>query len=102
MEAVHKLQFPEQSVDVRGGAVVIDHLVVEDRTLAELVERRLEREITALETVTDALEIGARVLDREATSAEVDAIRRELERVSAETEHSFSERARTITEGLEQ
>jgi len=49
MEAVHKLQFPEQSVELRGGAVVIDHLVVEDRTLAELVEHRLEREIAAIE-----------------------------------------------------
>ena len=102
MEAVHKLQFPDESVELRGGAVVIDHLVVDDRTLAELVERRLEREITALETVTDALEIGARVLDREATGAEVDAVRRELERVSAEAEHSFAERARTIGESLEQ
>jgi hypothetical protein len=101
MEAVHKLQFPDQSVELRGSAVVVDNLVVEDRTLVELVERRLEREISALETVTDALEIGARVLDREATSAEVDAVRRELERVSAEAEHSFAERARTIGDGLE-
>jgi hypothetical protein len=101
MEAVHKLQFPDQSVELRGNAIVVDNLVVEDRTLVELVERRLEREISALETVTDALEIGARVLDREATSAEVDAVRRELERVSAEAEHSFAERARTIGDGLE-
>jgi hypothetical protein len=101
MEAVHKLQFPDQSVELRGSAIVVDNLVVEDRTLVELVERRLEREISALETVTDALEIGARVLDREATSAEVDAVRRELERVSAEAEHSFVERARTIGDGLE-
>jgi hypothetical protein len=101
MEAVHKLQFPDQTVELRGSAVVIDNLVVEDRTLVELVERRLEREISALESVTDALEIGARVLDREATSAEVDAVRRELERVSAEAEHSFAERARTIGDSLE-
>jgi hypothetical protein len=101
MEAVHKLQFPDQSVELRGSAVVVDNLVVDDRTLVELVERRLEREISALETVIDALEIGARVLDREATSAEVDAVRRELERVSAAAEHSFAERARTIGDGLE-
>src|SRR5436190_19545622 len=62
MEAVHKLQFPDQSVELRGESVVIDNLVVADHTLVELVERRLEREITALETVTGALEIGARVL----------------------------------------
>ena len=101
MEAIRALTFTDQNVELRGSAVVIDNLTVEDRTLVELVERRLEREITALETVTDALEIGARVLDREATSAEVDAIRRELERVSAEAEHSFADRARTIAESLE-
>jgi hypothetical protein len=101
MEAAQTLQFPGQAVELRGGAVVIDGLVVEDRTLVDLVERRLEREIGALETVTDALEIGARVLEREATGAEVEAIRRELERVSAEAEHSFAERARTISESLE-
>jgi hypothetical protein len=101
MEAAQTLQFPGQRVELLGETVVIDSLVVEDRTLVELVERRLEREISALETVTGALEIGARVLDREATGAEVDAIRRELERVSSEAEHSFAERARTIGESLE-
>jgi hypothetical protein len=105
MEAVHQLNIetrpPEARVELRGRAVAIDDLVIEDRTLVELVERRLEREISALETVIGALEIGARVLDREATSAEVDSIRRELERASAEAEHAFSERARQIAEGLE-
>jgi hypothetical protein len=101
MEAAQTLQFPGQRVELRGDAVAIDNLVVEDRTLVELVERRREREIGALETVTGALEIGARVLDREATGAEVDAIRHELERVSREAEHSFAERARTIGESLE-
>jgi hypothetical protein len=105
MEAVHQLNIetrpPEARVELRGRAVAIDDLVIEDRTLVELVERRLEREISALETVTGALEIGARVLDREATGAEVDSIRRELERASAEAEHAFSERARQIAEGLE-
>jgi hypothetical protein len=101
MEAAQTLQFPGQQVELRGDALVIDNLVVDDRTLVELVERRLERDISALETVIGALEIGARVLDREATGAEVDAIRRELERVSAEAEHSFAERARTISDSLE-
>jgi hypothetical protein len=101
MEAARTLQFPDQRAELRGDAIVIDGLVVEDRTLVELAERRLEREISVVETVTNALEIGGRVLDREATGAEVDAIRRELERASAEAEHSFAERARTIAEGLE-
>jgi hypothetical protein len=110
MEAVRSLQ-PVQNgdvasrdgnVSVHGDEVVIERLAVEDRTLVELIERRHAREIAAEETVANALEIGARVLDREATGAEVDAIRRELERASAEAEHAFAERARRIGEGLEQ
>ena len=76
-------------------------LLVTDRTLVELIERRLERDIAADETVTDALEIGARVLDREATGAEVEAVRHEFEHASAEVERSFADRARSIEEGLE-
>jgi hypothetical protein len=101
MEAIRALQFTDQNVELRGGTVVIDNLMIEDRTLVELVERRLEREISALETVTDALEIGARVLDREATSAEVDFVKREFERVSSEVEASFAERAHKVSEDLE-
>ena len=105
MEAVRALNLERPPaggrVELRDGAVVIEDLLVEDRTLLELVERRLERGITELETVADALEIGARVLDREATSAEVDAIRRELERASAEAERAFSERSRQIAESFE-
>jgi hypothetical protein len=109
MEAVRTLQtvLPSEptgsaAVRVNGDEVLIDGLSVEDRTLVELIEHRLDREISAVETVTDALEIGARVLDREATGAEVDAIRRELERASAEAEHAFAERARKIAEHLEE
>jgi hypothetical protein len=101
MEAVHKLQFAESIVELRDGVIAIDGLLVEDRTLVELAERRLERDITPLETVTDALEIGARVLEREATTAEVDFVRHEFERVSAEVEVSFADRARKVSEELE-
>ena len=106
MEAVRNLQaIEEQSapgavIETRGDEVFIDGLAVDDRTLVELIERRLEREIAADETVTDALAIGARVLDREATGAEVEAVRHELERAAAEAERSFADRARSIEEGL--
>jgi hypothetical protein len=106
MEAVRNLQAIEQGlaagavVEARGDEVFIDGLAVHDRTLVELIERRLEREIPADETVTDALAIGARVLDREATGAEVEAVRHELKHAAAEAERSFADRARTIEEGL--
>ena len=102
MEAAQTLQLHQQRVELRPDGVHIDGLLVEDRTLVELIERRLERQIGAEETVRDALEIGARVLDREATGAEVDAIRRQLEHASAEAEHAFAERARKISETFEE
>ena len=79
----------------------IDGLSVEDRTLAELVERRTGQGVTGGETVRDALEIGARVLDREATGAEVDFVRREFEKLSGEVERSFADKARTVAEHMQ-
>jgi hypothetical protein len=101
MEAVRHIHVPDPRVELRGDAVLIETLLVADRTLAELVARRLERDVPAHETVTDALEIGARVLDREATGAEVDLVRGEFERASAEVERAFTERARAAAEQLE-
>ena len=81
--------------------MAIDGLVVEDRTLAELIERRLEQGVAAEETAADALEIGARVLDREATGAEVDFVKREFEKLAGEVERSFADRARAVAEHME-
>jgi hypothetical protein len=106
MEAVRNLAAIEETlaggavIETRGDEVLIDGLAVTDRTLVELIERRLERDIVAEETVTDALAIGARVLDREATGAEVEAVRHELKHAAAEAERSFADRARSIEEGL--
>jgi hypothetical protein len=102
MEAVTTLQIGMRQVEIRDGVVVIDGLVVEDRTLVDVIERRMERSIDPEETVTDAIEIGARVLDREATSAEVDFVKHEFERVSAEVERAFTDRARQLGESLQE
>src|ERR687894_822522 len=101
MEAALSLQIHHSRVEVRGGAVEIDGLVVDDRTLAELVQRRLEQGVGGEETVTDALEIGARVLDREATGAEVDFVKREFEKLSGEVERSFADKARAVAEDMQ-
>src|SRR5919112_2228544 len=102
MEAARTLRsIPAARVEVRGSSVEVDGLRVDDATLAELVERRLEADVAAEVTLRDALEIGARVLDREGTRAEVDMVRREFERASAQVERTFSERADRVAEGLE-
>ncbi|MEJ7718456.1 MAG: hypothetical protein WKF31_11010 [Thermoleophilaceae bacterium] len=100
MEAASTLPLRPPPVSVRGGRVEIDHLVVDDERLAVLVQRRAEQGAAADETVVAALEIGARVLDREATGAEVDFVKHEFAQAAAEVERSFSERAQAVGEAL--
>ncbi len=100
MEAASALTLRPPTVQVRGGAVAIDGLTVHDERLAELVERRAEQGVAPEESVAAALEIGARVLDREATGAEVDFVKHEFARAAAEVERSFSERAHAVGEAL--
>jgi len=100
MEAASTLPLRPPPVSVRDGRVEIDHLVVDDERLAVLVQRRAEQGAAADETVVAALEIGARVLDREATGAEVDFVKHEFAQAAAEVERSFSERAQAVGEAL--
>ena len=101
MEAATTLPLKPEAVALRDGVVAIDGLELEDRTLVEVVAARLEQGVAAEDTVRDAVEIGARVLDREATQAEVDFVRREFERASGEVERSFSDRADKVARELE-
>jgi hypothetical protein len=101
MEAALTFPIPQPRVEVRGDTVTIDGVAVKDRTLAELVAHRLEQCYAGEDTVRDALEIGARVLDREATGAEVDFVRREFEKLSGEVERSFADKARAVAEHMQ-
>ena len=102
MEAAQTLTLQPRTVELRDGRVEIDGLVLDDRTLVEIVEARLEQGIAAEETVRDAVEIGARVLDRESVQAEVDFVRREFERANAELRTAFAERADKAAGDLEE
>ena len=64
--------------------LVIEALTVDDARAAKLVRERAEAGHAAAQTVRDAIEIGARVLEREGTAAEVDYVRAEFERHAAE------------------
>jgi uncharacterized protein DUF2130 len=88
MEASKKPQLPiDQASDHGGGVVralddrlVIERLTVSDERAARVVRERAEGGQEATRTVVDAIEIGARVLDREDAAAEVDYVRAEFER----------------------
>jgi len=99
MEAATPLR--QSQVSAIGDRVTIESLVVHDGTAARLVRERADAGADPAGTVTDAIEIGARVLDREQTGANADFVKTELEKVAKEVEHEFSDRARIVAEGFE-
>ena len=94
MEAATPLRHPH--VSAQGEHVRIDGLVVADETLARLVAEALDPDSVA----ADALEIGARVLDREQTGANAEFVKTEFEKVSKSVEAEFGERAKQAAEEL--
>ena len=74
--------------------LVIESLTVEDERAAKLVRERAEAGHPPAQTVRDAVEIGARVLEREGTAAEVDYVRAEFERHAAELRERLAQGAR--------
>jgi hypothetical protein len=92
MEASEKPQLPIDEASGEAGGVVralddrlvIERLTVNDERAARVVRDRAEAGQAAGRTVSDAIEIGARVLDREEAAAEADYVRAEFERHAAE------------------
>jgi hypothetical protein len=84
MEASSRPQLPldepvtDGSVRALDDRLVIERLEVADARAARLVRERMASGCSAPETVRKAIEIGSRVLDSEATAANVDYVRREL------------------------
>jgi hypothetical protein len=67
-----------------------------------LVREREERGDDTVRAIADAIEIGARVLDREQTGANAEFVRSEFDKVSREVEQAFTERARAVGQELAQ
>jgi hypothetical protein len=103
MEASEKQQLglDEASVRALADRIVIEHLTVTDERAARVVRERAEAGQPQPRTVADAIEIGARVLDREDTVAEVDYVRREFETVAAEHREQVEARNREAAERVE-
>jgi hypothetical protein len=68
------------------GRLIVENLVVDDPAAAELVRERAAAGEDPARVVADAIEIGARVLDREQAGATVEVLRADLEKASREVE----------------
>jgi hypothetical protein len=99
MEASEKPQLPlDRSPAQVDGVVralddrlVIERLTVEDAGAARVVREHAERGRGPVETVAKAIEIGARVIDNEATAVNVDYVRRELQSGLGELNNELAE-----------
>src|SRR4051795_10059744 len=96
MEAATPLPFSQ--VRVVGDTLRVDGLVVHDECAVRLASEA--EDPTAL--VADAIEIGVRVLDREQTGANAEFVKAEFEKAAGELNAQFTDRARTVAEGMSQ
>ncbi len=95
MEAALAFQIPLSAyVRFTAGGVVLDKYEISDETAVKLL--RESDDPGAL--LADMVEIGARVLDRESTGANVEFVRNELEKVGRDMDRDFSDKARTVAE----
>jgi hypothetical protein len=96
MEAAVPLPFGR--VHIAHGRMSVEYLVVDDETTVRLASERDD----PLRFVTEALEIGARVLDREQTGANAEFVRAEFEKTARALDDEFVQRARVVAERLDQ
>ena len=99
MEAATPLR--QAQVRTVGDRVVVDGLVVEDECAVRLVREREQRGDDPVRAIRDAVEIGARVLDREQTGANAEYVKAEFEKASQGVQQEFADKARTIAEYFE-
>ena len=96
MEAASPL--PLARVHVVNGRLAIDWLTIDDETAVRLAADRDD----PTRFVVEAIEIGARVLDREQTGANAEFVRAEFEKTARQLDTEFVERARKVAERLDQ
>jgi hypothetical protein len=99
MEAATPLRQPH--VRTVGDRLAVDGLVLDDETAVRLVREREEVGDDTVAFVEDAIEIGARVLDREQTGANAEFVKNEFEKAARDLQSEFGERARAISEQLD-
>jgi hypothetical protein len=82
------------------GRVIIENLIVDDPCAADVVRARQDAGEDPARVVADAIEIGARVLDREQAGATVEVLRQDLENASKEVEQRLGQTSEAVVTEL--
>lgn len=90
------------SVRLVGDRIVIEDLTIADEQTARVARERAEAGEEPAKTIRRAVEIGARVLDREETAVEVDYVRREFEQVTSAHRESIEAKNREAVDRMEE
>ncbi len=98
MKPVSALPLPLARVQVANRRLAIDFLTVDDETAVRLASERDD----PVRFVVEAIEIGARVLDREQTGLNAEFVRAEFEKTARELDAAFVDRARQVAERLDE
>ena len=79
-------------VHVLMGRVIVENVVVDDPATAAFLDDRSEAGENPVRVVSDAIEVGARVLAREQNAIGTEFVRNEFEKVSREVETAFTDK----------
>jgi hypothetical protein len=85
-------------ITVLANRVLVDGLSIDDATVVEYVRARVAAGDDPAAVIADAVEIGARVLHREQTGANVEFVKAELEKTAREMQGEFADRSRAVAE----
>jgi len=84
-------------VRLLGDRLVADGLVVDDECAVRLATESAD----PAQLLVDAIEVGARILDREQVGANADFVKAEFEKAARQLDAEFVERARLVAERLD-
>jgi hypothetical protein len=104
MEASEKPQLPldhsGESIRLADDRMVIERLEVNDPGAARVVREQAKKKRPPAETVTRAIEIGARLIESEGTAANVDFVNSQFERQMGKLADQFTEMLESGSEEL--
>ena len=89
-----------EQVRLLGDQLLIDGLTVDDEATITLAREREAAGESLDALVSQAIEIGARILQREQTASDTEFVKAEFERQAHEVEQQFNESAQKVTDGF--